>query len=77
MGAVSICGDCATACYEVVAIDVIDIAVAIVINTRSTTLFGLVDPHIGLKVGVVSHNATIKHCYNNAVVASCVLPGVE
>ena len=69
--------DIATICHEVVAVDVIDIAIAIVIDTRRAIFLSLVYPHIVGKVGVVSHHSAIAHRNNHAIIARGVLPSVE
>ena len=62
---------------EVPAIHVVNVAVAIVINTRSAVKLSLVDADVGSKVFVVVVDTTINDGYNHILATGGSLPRLK
>ena len=62
---------------EVPAIYVVDISVAVVVDTRCAVKFGIVDAHVGGKVFVGVVHTAVDDCHNHIFPACCGFPGLE
>ena len=61
---------------EIVAVDVIDVAVAVIILAPLAAQFGGVDPHVGGQVGMIVIHARIDHGDDRVAAAGGGLPGL-
>ena len=62
---------------EGLAVDIIDIAVAVIIHTRLTVELGLIDPEVLLQVFVLEIAAGVAHCDNDIRASGGYLPGLQ
>ena len=62
--------------YEVYTVNIVDITIIIIVNTRYTILLSGIHPHIIFKIWVAILNHTVYDCHNNAWVAGCNIPSL-